>query len=348
MVIDSQAGRKSGRTGGGKQKGAAPVLEAERKLKPAPGTEGPVSFPSGATVKDLADLLEVPASEIIKTMMKLGEMVTITQSLPDDVVLILAEELERQVELTRAEDDTVEPEIIDDPADLRERGPVVTIMGHVDHGKTSLLDAVRETEVAKSEAGGITQHIGAYQVHHNDRLVTFIDTPGHEAFTAMRARGAKVTDVAVIVVAANDGVMPQTIEAIDHAKAAEVPMVVAVNKMDLPDANPDRVKQQLSEQGLVPSEWGGDTEMVEVSAKQRLNLENLVDLILLVADIQELKANPERAGIRRRGRGPAGCGPRPRGYRVDPARHACAWATPSRAARPSGGSRRCSTSRGPP
>ncbi len=180
---------------------------------------------------------------------------------------------------------------MDDPADLVDRAPVVTIMGHVDHGKTSLLDAIRETEVVKSEAGGITQHIGAYQVTHKEKKVTFLDTPGHEAFTAMRARGAKSTDIAVIVVAANDGVMPQTLEAISHAKAAEVPMVVAINKMDLPDANPDLVKHQLSDQGLVPEEWGGETVMVQVSAKQRTNLEDLMDMILLVAEVMELKAN---------------------------------------------------------
>jgi translation initiation factor IF-2 len=227
------------------------------------------------------------------TMMKLGEMVTITQSLSDDAVMILASEFERQVEIKHAEEETGETVFEDDPADLLERAPVVTIMGHVDHGKTSLLDAIREAEVAKSEAGGITQHIGAYQVRHNDRLITFIDTPGHEAFTAMRARGAEATDVAVIVVAANDGVMPQTVEAIDHAKAAEVPIVVAINKIDLPDSNPDKVKQQLTEHGLVAEEWGGETIMVEVSAKQRINLGEIMDMLLLVADVQELKANPD-------------------------------------------------------
>lgn len=293
VVIDSQAGRR-GKTGATPVRGAATV-EAERppvKQKALPGTESPVMLASGATVKDMADVLEMSPSEIIKTMMKLGEMVTITQSLTDEAVEILAAEFERQVTIQHAEEESDEPTFSDDPADLITRAPVVTIMGHVDHGKTSLLDAVRETEVVKSEAGGITQHIGAYQVSHKGRPITFIDTPGHEAFTAMRARGAKVTDIAVIVVAANDGVMPQTTEAIDHAKAAEVPMVVAINKMDLPDANPDRVKQQLSEQGLVPEEWGGDTVMVEVSAKKRLHLEDLLDMVLLVADVQELKANP--------------------------------------------------------
>ncbi len=294
VVIDSQAGRR-GKGAPGAVKGA-PVAEAERpaaKKKAVPGTESPVVLQSGATVKDVADTLEISPSEIIKTMMKLGEMVTITQSLADEAIEIIASEFERQVEIKHAEDETEEPTFIDEPEDLTDRAPVVTIMGHVDHGKTSLLDAVRATEVAKSEAGGITQHIGAYQVTHNARPITFIDTPGHEAFTAMRARGAKVTDVAVIVVAANDGVMPQTTEAIDHAKAAEVPILVAINKMDLVDANPDRVKQQLAEQGLVPEAWGGETVMVEVSAKQRLNLEELLDMILLVAEVQELKANPK-------------------------------------------------------
>ena len=295
VVIDSQAGRKgakgpqAGRRGG-------PVAEADKvpaKRKAPPGAETPVTVPSGATVKDFADALEMSPTEIIKTMMKLGEMVTITQSLSDDAMAILADEFERMVEIRHAEEETDEVTFADEEADLSERAPVVTIMGHVDHGKTSLLDAIRETEVAASEAGGITQHIGAYQVHHKDRTVTFIDTPGHEAFTAMRARGAKVTDIAVIVVAANDGVMPQSVEAIDHAKAAEVPIVVAINKIDLPDANPEKVKQQLTEHGLVAEEWGGDTVMVNVSAKQRTNLDELMDVLLLVADVQELKANPK-------------------------------------------------------
>ncbi|MBN1321173.1 MAG: translation initiation factor IF-2 [Thermoleophilia bacterium] len=294
VIIDSQAGRKGGRGGLRDRRGIA-VGEAEKpapKKKALPGTESPVKVRSGASVKDLGDALELSAGELIKTLLKLGEMVTITQSLSDDAIVILAEEFERQVEIEHAEEEKEGPEVfVDDPADLVPRAPVVTIMGHVDHGKTSLLDAIRETEVVKSEAGGITQHIGAYQVTHNDKKVTFLDTPGHEAFTAMRARGAKSTDIAVIVVAANDGVMPQTLEAISHAKAAEVPIVVAINKMDLADANPDRVKAQLSEEGLVPESYGGDTVMVEVSAKQRLHLEELMDMILLVAEVQELKAN---------------------------------------------------------
>ena len=262
------------------------------KKKAVPGTESPVRIKSGASVKDLSEALELGAGELIKTLMRLGEMVTITQSLSDDAIVILAEEFERKVEIEHAEEETESVEaFVDDPADLTPRAPVVTIMGHVDHGKTSLLDAIRETEVVKGEAGGITQHIGAYQVTHKDKKVTFLDTPGHEAFTAMRARGAKSTDIAVIVVAANDGVMPQTLEAISHAKAAEVPIVVAINKMDLPDANPDLVKKQLSDEGLVPEAWGGDTVVVEVSAKQKLNLDELMDMILLVAEVQELKAN---------------------------------------------------------
>lgn len=294
VIIDSQAGRKGGKPGPRERRGGS-VAEAEKpvvKKKASPGTESPVKLKSGASVKDLSEALDLGAGELIKTLLKLGEMVTITQSLSDDAILILAEEFERQVEIEHAEEEQETPVVFaDDPADLTPRAPVVTIMGHVDHGKTSLLDAIRETEVVKAEAGGITQHIGAYQVTHNGKKVTFFDTPGHEAFTAMRARGARSTDIAVIVVAANDGVMPQTLEAISHAKAAEVPIIVAINKVDLPDANPDRVKKQLADEGLVPEAWGGDTVVVEVSAKQRLHLDDLMDMILLVAEVQELKAN---------------------------------------------------------
>jgi translation initiation factor IF-2 len=294
VIIDSQAGRKGGRGAFGNRRGGPPS-EAEKpalKKKVVPGTETPAKVKSGASVKDLSEALDIGAGELIKTLLKLGEMVTITQSLSDDALVILAEEHERKIEIEHAEEEKEGGDVfVDDPADLTPRAPVVTIMGHVDHGKTSLLDAIRETEVAKGEAGGITQHIGAYQVTHNERKVTFLDTPGHEAFTAMRARGAKSTDIAVIVVAANDGVMPQTLEAISHAKAAEVPMIVAINKMDLPDANPDLVKKQLADQGLVPEAWGGDTVVVEVSAKKRTNLDDLMAMILLVAEVQELKAN---------------------------------------------------------
>jgi translation initiation factor IF-2 len=294
VIIDSQAGRKGGRGGFHDRRGGGMggPERAAPKPKVVPGVDSPVRIRSGASVKDIGDALELGAGELIKTLMRLGEMVTITQSLSDDAIVILAEEFERKVEIQHAEEEVVSVEAFaDDPADLTPRAPVVTIMGHVDHGKTSLLDAIRETEVVKGEAGGITQHIGAYQVTHLEKKVTFLDTPGHEAFTAMRARGAKSTDIAVIVVAANDGVMPQTLEAISHAKAAEVPILVAINKMDLPDANSELVKKQLSDQGLVPEAWGGETVVVEVSAKQKLNLDELMNMILLVAEVQELKAN---------------------------------------------------------
>jgi translation initiation factor IF-2 len=294
VIIDSQAGRKGGRSGFRDRRGpGGPDVErVAPKKKAPPGTETPVRIKSGASVKDISEALELGAGELIKTLMRLGEMVTITQSLADDAIVILGEEFERKVEIEHVQEEVEAAEVfVDDPADLTPRAPVVTIMGHVDHGKTSLLDAIRETEVVKGEAGGITQHIGAYQVTHKEKKVTFLDTPGHEAFTAMRARGAKSTDIAVIVVAANDGVMPQTLEAISHAKAAEVPILVAINKMDLPDANAEHVKKQLSDEGLVPEAWGGDTVVVEVSAKQKLNLDELMDMILLIAEVQELKAN---------------------------------------------------------
>jgi translation initiation factor IF-2 len=235
--------------------------------------------------------------DIIKVMMGLGKMVTITQSLSDEEVELIAAELvpDRELQIKHAAEEELEPEEYEDAdEDLADRPPVVTIMGHVDHGKTTLLDAIRETAVVETEAGGITQHIGAYQVEHDGRKITFLDTPGHEAFTAMRARGAKVTDIAVLVVAADDGVMPQTRESISHARAAEVPIVVAVNKIDLPDADPNRVRGDLAGEGLQPEDWGGDVQFADVSAKAKENLDELLEKVLLVADAElELKANPK-------------------------------------------------------
>jgi translation initiation factor IF-2 len=249
--------------------------------------------PSGATVREVAELLGLGSAEVIKKLMTMGEMATLTQTLADDSVKAIAEEYDRKIEIvTAAEEEPEEPQFEDSDESLVSRPPVVTIMGHVDHGKTSLLDAIRETEVAAGEAGGITQHIGAYQVHHDEKTITFLDTPGHAAFTAMRARGAKVTDIAVIVVAADDGVMPQTKEAIDHARAADVPILIAVNKIDKEGAQPDRVRNELASDGLTPEDWGGDTVYCDVSAKTHEGLDNLLDMILLVSELEELAANP--------------------------------------------------------
>jgi len=297
VIIDAGASRRGAQTGGGRQRrgrrGRGDRGD-EQPVQPVAPT-GIVKVPSGATVKDVSQLLGVSTPEIIKALMGYGEMVTITQTLSDEAIEVLAGDFGREVEITRAADEEaeLEAEAVDDPADLKPRASVITVMGHVDHGKTSLLDAIRDTAVAAGEAGGITQHIGAYQVRHNGQLVTFIDTPGHAAFTAMRARGAKVTDIAAIVVAADDGVMPQTVEAIDHAKAAGVPMVIVVNKIDKPEANVERIKQQLTEYEIVPEEWGGDTVFVEASAKKRLGLDNFLDMLLLVAEVGDLKANPD-------------------------------------------------------
>ena len=267
--------------------------EEERKAQEAIATEIELSGP--LTVKELAEKMGREVSEIIKKLMLLGVMASINQEVDVDTATIVAEDFGVTVtEVEPEEDPTDIIEIEDAPETLKPRPPVVTIMGHVDHGKTSLLDVIRQTNVTAGEAGGITQHIGAYQVRYNDNKITFLDTPGHEAFTAMRLRGAKSTDIAVLVVAADDGVMPQTIEAINHAKSADVPIIVAINKMDKPGANPDHVKQQLSEHGLLPEEWGGDVIMVPVSAKQKQGIDDLLENILLVAEVMELKANPNR------------------------------------------------------
>ncbi|MDQ7093378.1 translation initiation factor IF-2 [Desulfosporosinus sp. PR] len=246
------------------------------------------------SVQDLAAKMSRKAGELIKHLMNLGVMATINQELDSETATILANEMGVSVEVKAEKSLAVIQEIEDDPQDLSFRPPVVTVMGHVDHGKTSLLDAIRTTNVTSSEAGGITQHIGAYQVEIKGQKITFLDTPGHEAFTAMRARGAQVTDIAVLVVAADDGVMPQTVEAINHAKAAEVPIIVAINKIDKENATPEKVKQELTEYGLVVEEWGGDTIAVPVSAKSKVNIEQLLEMILLVAEVRDLKANPNR------------------------------------------------------
>jgi translation initiation factor IF-2 len=304
VVIDSQAARRDHiaktqppprppRRRGGRRR--RPLLEvpSDKELK-QPEEQPPIRVNSGATVREVAESLGLSAAEVIKALMKEGEMATLTQTLTDESVESIAKEFDRKIEIVTTADEEVEAEVVeeDDAGDLVDRPPVVTVMGHVDHGKTSLLDAIRQTEVAAGEAGGITQHIGAYQVNHDGKKLTFLDTPGHEAFTAMRARGASVTDVAVIVVAADDGVMPQTVEAIDHARAAGVPILVAVNKVDKEGADPNRVRTELAQYELNPEEWGGDTVYADVSAKTKDGLDNLIEMITLVTDLEELGANP--------------------------------------------------------
>src|SRR5438270_977655 len=302
VVIDSQASRRPQgppppqqppRRGRGRRR-RTPWVEPDLTPKTEVVVEEPpVPIKSGATVREVAESLGLATPDVIKKLMELGEMATLTQTLTEEAIVTLAEAFEKKVDIIHAADEVEEePEYDDSAEDLVERPPVVTVMGHVDHGKTSLLDAIRETEVAAGEAGGITQHIGAYQVHHDGHTITFLDTPGHQAFTAMRARGAKVTDIAVIVVAADDGVMPQTREAIDHAKAARVPVMVAVNKIDKEGADPNRVRGELAQQGLTPADWGGDTEFCDVSAKTKEGLEELLENLVTLAEIEELKANP--------------------------------------------------------
>ncbi len=254
-----------------------------------------ITLAEGMTVADLATKLDVKAKDVLRKLMEKRLMMTINSTLDTDTTSMIAREFGADVKMQSFEEELLQVEAEDSrPEDLVTRAPVVTVMGHVDHGKTTLLDAIRETRVAEREAGGITQHIGAYSVQVNDRNVVFLDTPGHEAFTMMRARGARVTDVVVLVVAADDGVMPQTKEAIDHARAANVPILVAINKVDKPNANPDRVKKELSDLGLVPEDWGGQTVMVAVSAKKRENIPLLLEMVLLVTELSELKANPKR------------------------------------------------------
>ncbi len=266
--------------------------EAQRKAEITGVPVGVVQVTSGITVGELADALEVPGNEVVKRLFLLGTPLTLTQSMSDDLVELIAGDIGREVKIISPEEE-MSFTFYDDEKDLKPRPPVVTVMGHVDHGKTSLLDAIRHSGVQQAEAGGITQAIGASVVWINGNQITFIDTPGHEAFTAMRARGAQVTDIIVLVVAADDGVMPQTIEAIDHAKAADVPIVVAINKIDKSGANPDRVKSELAERGVVPEEWGGNNMFVEVSARQNLNIDELLETIILQAEVLELKANPD-------------------------------------------------------
>ncbi len=301
MVSDKMRDMRGGRNN--KKKGSRREEQRVSERREQPKKEEPkvvvpkvVEIPETITVGDFARAISKTAAEVVKKLMMLGVMATVTQNIDFDTATLIADEfgIELKQEVIVTKEDILFSEEEDKPEDLKPRPPVVVVMGHVDHGKTSLLDAIRNTSVTSTEAGGITQHIGAYSVRLNDRDITFLDTPGHEAFTTMRARGAQVTDIAILVVAADDGIMPQTIEAINHAKAAGVSIVVAINKIDKESANVERVKQMLVEHDLVPEEWGGDTVCVEVSAKKNINIDGLLEMVLLIADMQELKANPDK------------------------------------------------------
>ncbi|MBO5650259.1 MAG: translation initiation factor IF-2, partial [Selenomonas sp.] len=284
---NDRGNRKGGRNNKRGNQQPAPKMEIARPKH--------IKLPEMIAVKDLASKMSYTAAEVVKKLFMMGVMATINQEIDFDTAALVASEFGVTCEELPPDADPTEiPEIEDDPKSLKLRPPVVTVMGHVDHGKTSLLDCIRNTHVSAHEAGGITLHIGAYQVNCKGKKIVFLDTPGHEAFTAMRARGAQITDIAILVVAADDGVMPQTIEAINHAKSANVPIIVAVNKIDKPGANPDRVKQELMEHNLVPEEYGGDTIMVPVSAKKQIGIDDLLENVLLVAEVEELKANPNR------------------------------------------------------
>ena len=299
--VKSQGGGKQKIKTGNKKsklvKEKSDAKELEKVVKKEKKQEAQVVLvPENITVGELAERLEKSSTEVIKKLMMLGIMASVNESLDFDTASLIVEDFGAKVEkeIILTEEDKLFNDVEDDPESLVPRSPVVVVMGHVDHGKTSLLDTIRNTNVTEGEFGGITQHIGAYRVRVNDKKITFLDTPGHEAFTAMRARGALVTDIAILVVVADDGIMPQTVEAINHAKAANVSIIVAINKIDKEGANPDRVRQELTEHGLVPEEWGGDTICVEVSAKQKINIDGLLDMVLLVAEMKELKANPNR------------------------------------------------------
>jgi translation initiation factor IF-2 len=299
----SGAGHRGGGTRGGARGGARGSTRTSAPPRPPVRQRGPIELPSMMTVREFSEATGIGASEILKTLMKGGVIANINQQIDYETAEVIAADfnLETTEKVQEQIANVVEnvQDVLDaqSPDQLITRPPVVTIMGHVDHGKTKLLDAIRSTRVAEGEAGGITQHIGAYQIEVNGRKITFLDTPGHEAFTAMRARGAQVTDIVVLVVAANDGVMPQTLEAISHVKASGNPMIVAINKIDLEGSNPDRVKQQLAAHDVIVEEYGGDVPSVEVSARQRINIDGLLEMILLVADMEDLKANPHSTAV---------------------------------------------------